>query len=269
MPLYRPSELSAFLASIGATPKRTLSQNFLIDGNIVSKIVSEVPQGSAVLEVGPGPGVLTEALLEAGHSVVAVETDRVFAGALRRLDPSGERLTIIEADILDCSWTDIVPKGAFLVSNLPYHITTPIIERLTEVHHHFSGAVLMVQTEVARRLVETSSSMMGVLLGCCMEVRYGFFVSRSCFWPKPKADSAVVCLRGRKTALASPEDEKKLCTFIRTAFAHRRKTIFHSLSSLCPKETFRIALQKAGISVTARPEDVTVLQWETIVAALR
>lgn len=257
-----------FLASVGATPKRTLSQNFLIDGNIVSKIVSEVPPGSVVLEIGPGPGVLTEALLGAGHTVVAVETDTIFAQALRRLDPTQERLTVIEANILDCAWTDIVPKGTVLVSNLPYHITTPIIEKLTEAHRHFSGAVLMMQTEVARRLVDSSSSMMGVLLGCCYEVRYGFCVSKSCFWPKPKVDSAVVCLRKREALFADPETEKSMCTLIRTAFAHRRKTVAHSLSSLFPKETLEMALKKAGIAVTARPEDVTIHQWEIITGVL-
>ena len=126
MPLYRPSELSAFLASIGAAPKRTLSQNFLIDGNILSKMVFEVPKGSSILEIGPGPGVLTEALLNLGHTVVAVEKDRGFAKALHRLDGGEGRLTVIEADILDCVWTHIAPSGSVVVSNLPYHATTPI-----------------------------------------------------------------------------------------------------------------------------------------------
>jgi 16S rRNA (adenine1518-N6/adenine1519-N6)-dimethyltransferase len=268
VPLYRPSELSAFLASIGALPKRTLSQNFLIDGNIVSKIVSEVPEGSPVLEIGPGPGVLTEALLDAGHNVVAVETDRAFAQALQRLDPTRKRLTTIEADILDCSWTDLVPKGAALVSNLPYHITTPIIERLVAEHHHFSSAVLMVQTEVARRLMDAPSSMVGVLLGCCYEVRYGFFVSRTCFWPKPKADSAVLCLHERCTPLVRLEHEKKVGTLVRTAFTHRRKTLFHSLNALFPKKTVSAAFQAVGLPVTVRPDDVSLCQWEKIAASL-
>ena len=220
-----------------------------------------MPKASVVLEIGPGPGVLTEALLETGHRVVAVETDRVFAQALSRLSPTKEQLTVIEGDIRDGSWTDLVPKGAALVSNLPYHITTPILERLIEVHDHFSSAVLMVQTEVAHRLVDTSSSLLGVLLGCCYEVQYGFFVSRSCFWPKPKSDSAVLYLHERMMPL---KDEKTLFTLIRRAFAHRRKTVLHSLGSFYPKQALEDAFQGADIALNARPEDLSVQQWQML-----
>ena len=268
MPLYRPSELSAFLASVGAAPKRTLSQNFLVDGNVLSKIVSEVPKGSFVLEIGPGPGVLTEALLEAGHNVVAVETDKVFAKELGRLDPSGKRLTVIEADILDCLWTQIVPRGTTLVSNLPYHITTPILERLIEQRHHISRAVLMVQAEAARRLTNAPSSTVGVLLGCFYEIRYGFSVSKTCFWPKPEVDSAVLCLQKRASFLDSPEEEKQLVMLVRTCFAHKRKRVSSSIRDLFPKERVAAAFQNAGISATARPESLSIQQWKGLASTL-
>ena len=256
MPLYRPSELSAFLSSIEAVPKRTLSQNFLIDGNILSKMVSEVQSGSSVLEIGPGPGVLTEALLKAGHTVVAVEKDRILARALRRLDEGGEHLTIIESDILDCSWTQIAPAGSTVVSNLPYHATTPILERLFEAHCHFPNAVLMVQEEAARRLMDTSSSLVGVLLGCCYDVQYGFFVPRTCFWPKPEVDSAVLFFHERPL-----EGGERLEKIVRAAFTGKRKMLRHSLREFFSREELKAFFQKNGLPETARPEELNIYQW--------
>ena len=261
MPLYRPSELMAFLSSIGATPKKSLSQNFLVDGNILSKIVAEVPKGSSVLEIGPGPGVLTEGLLEAGHAVVAVEKDGLFARALHRLEGEGRRLTVVEADILDCP---IAPEGSVLVSNVPYHITTPILEWLLKIPHPFSKAILMVQREAARRLMGDSSSMVGVLLRCCYEVRQLFLVPRTCFWPKPEVDSVVLCFEERRGI----ENEQQLQTIIRSAFAHKRKTIRNSLEVLFTKGDVEKALQEIGVPAAVRPEEMTIQQWMRLTAFL-
>lgn len=261
MPLYRPSELSEFLASIGASPKRELSQNFLIDGNIVHKIVQEVPLGASVVEIGPGPGVVTEGLLQKGSRVVAVEKDRVFARQLSRLDPDGHLLSVVEADVLDCSLTELASPGAVLVSNLPYHLTSPIIERLVRASSHFSRAILMVQDEVADRLVDPSRSLLGVLLGLCYHVRYGFFVSRQCFWPKPKVDSAVLLCEERSTSLLREEEKPRVFSLVQRAFAHRRKTLVHTLQPLVSKEQCLEALARSTISEKARPEDLRLEQW--------
>ena len=265
MPLYRPSELAAFLASIEASPKRTLSQNFLIDGNILSKMVCEAPIGSCVLEIGPGPGALTEALLNAGCRVVAVEKDKKFARALRRLDEGEKRLTIIESDVLECSWTQMVPAGSAIISNLPYHATAPILERLFRAHSHFPKAALMVQEEAARRLKEASSSLLGVLLGCCYDVQYGFSVPKSCFWPKPGVDSAVLLFRERPL-IGSVEGEERLEKIVRAAFVGKRKTLLHSLKGFFSREELETFLQRNGLSATARPEEMTVHQWAALVS---
>jgi 16S rRNA (adenine1518-N6/adenine1519-N6)-dimethyltransferase len=267
MPLYRPSELLAFLSSIGAAPKRTLSQNFLVDGNILSKIVSEVPKSSVAFEIGPGPGVLTEALLEGGYTVVAVETDKAFAAALSRLDPSGTSLTVVEADILKCLWTQLVPKGATLVSNLPYHITTPIIEQLIEAHHHFPRAVLMMQNEAALRLMDAPSSAVGVLLGCFYDVQYAWPVPKACFWPKPDVDSAVLCLQS-STPFTDLEGERRLKALVREAFAHKRKKLLSSVKRFFPQTNPASIVQKIGISPMARPEDLSIQQWKALTAVL-
>ncbi len=266
MPLYRPSELSEFLASLHHHPKRTLSQNFLIDGNIVAKIVSEVNPSpdTLIVEIGPGPGVLTEAFLMAGSSVVAIEKDDVLANALHRLDPEGGKLSVIASDIMDCSFAEIIAHhtaaSVILVSNLPYHLTTPIIQKLMEKPALFSRAVLMVQEEVARRLTGGKPSLVGCLAAFFSDVRYAFSVPKGCFWPKPKVDSAILTLYFRKPLLDDKEQEL-FFEILRMAFLHRRKTILHSLQEGYPREQLIAACDRAGVSYDSRPEEMSLNVW--------
>ena len=141
MPLYRPSELRALLNELGTHPKKSHSQNFLIDGNIIRKIAdfAEVKEGDQILEIGPGPGALTEELLRRKARVLAVEKDPVLAKKLA--DLTGE-LTVVTGDVLDCSLEELVgnwkKEGAIkVVANLPYHITTPILVLLTPARELF------------------------------------------------------------------------------------------------------------------------------------
>ena len=155
MPIYKPTELMAFLGSLGINPKKALSQNVLIDGNIIRKIVqtANVQPQDTVLEIGPGPGSLTEALLDAGANVIAVEKDQTLAKALERFNQGS--LKVFEQDILEFSFSDHLPKEnskkTKVIANLPYHLTTPILVFLIQENHYFSSLTLMVQEEVARR----------------------------------------------------------------------------------------------------------------------
>ena len=274
MPLYRPSELAEFLHSLHRGPKRTLSQNFLVDGNIVAKIIAEAHPlpDTLVIEIGPGPGVLTEALLATGATVVAIEKDDSFGSALRRLDPEGKNLCSITADFLKCSLPEIVaPYGAkqvVLVSNLPYHLTTPIIQKIMESHRLFSRAVLMVQEEVARRLTGGKPSFVGCLASFFADVRYAFHVSKGCFWPRPKVDSAVLTLDFRSPPLNEDRHEQ-FFELLRTAFSFRRKTILHSLEAFAKaslqqkftREQLIAACERVGLSVNSRPEEISLMTW--------
>ena len=206
MPIYKPSELRTFLNQLGIKPKKGLSQNFLIDGNIVRKIVAaaNVVPGDVVLEIGPGPGSLTQALLEAGADVLAVEMDSTLAEALERLQTPEKKLQIFCLDILNFSLQkNLLPllkngKKAKVIANLPYHLTTPILAMLIPHHLIFSSLTLMVQEEVGRRftaLPNTSEySSFTVFLQFYSVPVYAFTVSRNCFYPVPKVDSAVVSL---------------------------------------------------------------------------
>jgi len=273
VPLYKPTELLEFLRSIGTNPKKGLSQNFLIDGNIIRKIVSSanVQSGDIVLEIGPGPGSLTEALLDTGATVIAVEKDVVLAAELERLKSPTRKLTVHCADILEFP-LDQLPKGKKIkvIANLPYHITTPILAKLVTENETFETLTLMVQDEVARRFAATPGtgeySSFTVFLNFYSKPYYSFGVSRNCFYPVPNVNSAIVTLH-----LQTPREVSDVDGFFvmsRTAFGHRRKMLRASLKDLYTSERVTAALNKLGINPLARPEDLSIeeliLLFETL-----
>lgn len=198
MTLYKPSALRAFLEEIGASPKKSLSQNFLIDGNIIRKIatLADVQPGDFVLEIGPGPGVLTEELLAQGAHVLAVEKDRKFANALHRLQTEDHRLTVVEGDILEQDLSKRLKPRTKLVANLPYQITTPILTAFLPMKKFFESITVMVQKEVAARFTALPStrdySSITVFVQFYSDPEYGFTVEPTCFYPPPRVKSAVV-----------------------------------------------------------------------------
>lgn len=268
MPIYKPSELMQFLGSLGISPKRALSQNFLIDGNILRKIckVADVQPGDLVLEIGPGPGSLTETLLKAGARVVAVEKDPLLAKALERLQTDDLRLTVFCADILDFDFdVHLVPllkqgeKGK-VIANLPYNVTTPILVKLVTLHPLFSHLVVMVQEEVARRFTAVPGtpdySSFTVFLNYHSKPKYAFGVGRNCFYPAPRVDSAIVIC----ALHSSPQDvnEERFFEMTRRAFEHRRKMLRSSLRELYAPEKVMHALENLGKSPQARPEELSL-----------
>lgn len=271
MPIYKPSELRQFLDSLNISPKKVLSQNFLIDGNIIRKIVStaQVQQEDIVLEIGPGPGALTEALLDTGASVIAVEKDRMLAQALERLKTAENHLEVFCEDIMEFSVEDHMSarisekKRAKVIANLPYHLTTPILAHFVPQYETFSHLVVMVQEEVARRFVAQPStsdySSFTVFLQFYTNPRYAFSVSRQCFFPVPKVDSAVVIFELKPP----PKLEKPNDFFIltRTAFSQRRKMLRSSLKDLYGTEKVQQALEQLKINPQSRPENLAFPEW--------
>lgn len=241
MPLYRPSELRALLDQMGASPKKRYSQNFLIDGNIVRKIaeLADIKPGDDVVEIGPGPGALTEALLEKGARILAIEKDPLWAASLERL---GGDITVISDDVLECSLEEIITNWkkqprAKLVANLPYHITTPILTAISPLKNLLSDIVVMVQDEVARRFSAGPGSKeygsITVFLNFWSQVEYGFKVKRSSFYPSPNVDSAIIKL----TLKESPDvDSERFFELTRKAFGQRRKMLKVSLKDLLSPE---------------------------------
>lgn len=271
MPIYRPQELLSFLHEEKLSPKKGLSQNFLIDGNIIRKIVdlADVEKGDCILEIGPGPGVLTEELLKRGARVLAIEKDRGFADKLKRFQSQGE-LFILQEDILEVDLEKAIKQAGMdapvkVISNLPYHITTPIIAKLLGYKDLFSSIVVMVQDEVARRFTGQKKtkdySSITVFLSFFAKVRYGFKVKRTCFMPSPKVDSAVVLIHPKDPPIENEEEQKQFLQLVRTAFNQRRKTIRSSLHKLYPKEIVVEALKKASLSIDARAEELDLEEF--------
>lgn len=277
MSIYKPSELQAFLRGLGVHPKKGLSQNFLIDGNIIRKIVlaADVKPGDIVLEIGPGPGALSEALLESGAEVIAVEKDSLFAKELRRLEPKG-KLTVYEADILKFPIKETLmralPSGkkAKVIANLPYHITTPIITLLSQMREHISELVIMVQEEVARRFVAkpgtSDYSSLTVFLQFYTVPKYAFMVSRKCFFPEPSVDSAIAILE-----LITPpnvSDAEKFFEMTRRSFEQRRKMLRSSLKDQYGSEKLVKAFKQIGLKAESRPEELSLEQFVELFEAL-
>ncbi len=262
--MFRPSDLMAFLNELGVAPKKSLSQNFLIDGNIIQKIIqsASVKEGDSILEIGPGPGALTQALLNAGARVDAVELDSTYANALQRLQTPDQRLIIHEADIL--KFDPSILKGKYkVIANLPYHLTTPIITKLIPLQEQISSLTVMVQEEVARRFTAKSGckefGSISLFLQYWSTPSYQFKISRNCFYPKPKVDSAIIHLELHPPPIVSDAD--LFFTFIRTAFSERRKMMRNPLKKLFSEEVILKAFEKTGIRPDARAEMLNLQQW--------
>jgi 16S rRNA (adenine1518-N6/adenine1519-N6)-dimethyltransferase len=256
------SELLIFLRQIGRRPNRGLSQNFLIDENIALKIVrtAAVSAGDHVLEIGPGPGALTSCLLDAGAKVFAIEKDPVFAEQLSRLG-AADRLISISGDFLKASLTEL-PSPLKVVANIPYHITTPILEKLFHHSGLFSTLTLMVQKEVAGRMSASHGSKefssLALFLQYHAKIAASFPVAASCFYPKPNIDSTVLHLALRPAPL---ENSAPFFNLVRRGFRQRRKMLRATLRSLIAPELLQKALRGADAPSDARPEALSLEQW--------
>ncbi len=257
---YQPSHLRKLLGELGIRPSKRLSQNFLIDGNIVRKIVhfAGVQKGDPVLEIGPGPGALTEELLSAGAHVTAIEKDSRMIQLLASLPG----LTIVETDVLAYEIPLSKPKWK-VVANLPYHITTPVLAHLLEFRDRIESITVMIQREVANRFRAKPKtkdySSFSVFLQFYADVCFGFVVSPTCFFPAPKVHSAVVRLDLKTPPQVS--SEKKFFELVRTAFGKRRKMLRSSLKEIAAPCLIEEALEKLGLRHDARAEDLSVTDF--------
>lgn len=272
MPIYRPSELQKALHELHTRPKKSLSQNFLIDGNIVRKILNtaDVTSSDVVLEIGAGLGVLTEALLETKAKVIAIEKDSLFAKRLKDIYKSLPNFQIIEGDFLEMPLQEIVKdKKMKVVANLPYHISTPCIAKLLENSSLFSSITLTLQKEYALRLVakpnSSDYSAFTIFVAFYATPTLEFTISRTCFSPAPKVDSALVHLVPHTVPIS---DEKTFFKMVRSAFQQRRKMLSSSLGRIYGKQIVQEALSKMS-HINARPQELTLDDFLKLFAELK
>lgn len=253
---------------------KRLGQHFLVDPNIVRKIVAlaDVDADSTVLEIGPGRGILTDALCRAARRVIAVEVDPRLHAYLTERAGEWPNVELHRADALEFPM-ELVPPGTVVVANLPYYISTPLLFRLLEHRRRLPRLVLMLQAEVADRLVVRPGSpeygALSVTAQYAADVTSAFRVSAQCFRPRPEVASAVVLLRAKERS-DSPAAEEAFRSLVKAAFTHRRKTLFNSLrDQRYDPHHLAPALERAGIEPSVRAETLSVEQFIRLARAIR
>lgn len=259
----------------GLDARKSLGQNFLLDLNLTSRIARSAGDltGRTVVEVGPGPGGLTRAILAAGAGrVVAIERDERCLGALAEIAAHYPgRLEVVSADALTVDMEALAGGPAAIIANLPYNVATPLLVgwlRSEPWPAWWTSATLMFQKEVAERIVATPEDdaygRLGVLAGWRSEARILFEVGPKAFVPPPKVTSAIVHLVPRPAPL--PVDPDRLEQVVAAAFGQRRKMLRSSLRSIAPNP--EAALLAAGIEPTRRAEEIDVAGFVAITRAV-
>ncbi|HET8579417.1 MAG TPA: 16S rRNA (adenine(1518)-N(6)/adenine(1519)-N(6))-dimethyltransferase RsmA [Nitrospiraceae bacterium] len=255
-------------------PRKRLGQHFLIDPNITRKIVAlaAIRPEETVLEIGPGRGVLTRQLCAAAQRVIALELDPKLGAYLAETLADCRNLDLRLGDALGFSYGTL-PQGTVVVANLPYYVSTPLLFTLLEARQRIDRMVLMLQTEVARRLVAKPATsdygILSVLVQYAAETSFAFQVSASCFRPSPEVGSAVVNLAIRRQSPVQVKDEALFAEVVRAAFAHRRKTLSNSLRDEgLSSEQIAQALVHVKIGPSRRAETLTLEEFVSLANAL-
>ncbi len=284
------SEIRALLAERGLTPRRRFGQNFLIDLNLMRKLVeaADVSAGDAVLEVGPGTGSLTELLLERRADVVAVEIDRGLAGLLAERLVDQPRLTLLCCDAL-AGKHEVNPEviealsgllasrpagvvgGLKLVANLPYQAATPLLLNLLLSRPPFDLFAFTIQKEVADRLTANPGTAdygpLSVITSIAADCEVLSSVPAAAFWPRPKVESSMVKVRPRPTM--ANDDLSGLASLVGRAFLHRRQMLRRVVSRWENASAAHRALEALGIDSATRPQDLGPDAWRQFCRRLR
>lgn len=265
--LYSPKTVKAIQEVYGFKFTKALGQNFLVDKNFVDKIVTLADvEGENVLEIGPGIGTITQAMGEAlAKKIVAVEIDKSLIPILHDNLDDYDNVKLIQGDILKVNLKKIVEEefgteDFKVVSNLPYYITTPIIEKLVSSKLPCKDMTIMVQKEVADRMVADEKSKdyssLSIFIKFYSTLADKFKVPKSVFIPQPKIDSTVLKLNLR--VYDEEVDKKILFNLVRAGFNKRRKTILNSFSSAVNKDLLKDILNKLDLKENLRAENLSL-----------
>jgi len=273
MKLTRPSEVRALLATMDFHPSRLLGQNFLIDANILGILLdaAELTHRDAVLEIGPGLGVLTEGLLNRAGRVVAVEKDGRLVPWLEKRFENFPNLGIIHSDVLNLDLPALLAQGLTrCVANLPYSIASRFLVDLIGAARAPERIVVTVQFEVAERFAAASGTHDYGLISVLTQLDYAVSIhkkiSATCFWPPPEVTSAILVMTRRKTPLALAPDRAALLKLLKLCFSKRRKQLGAILRpEMADAEKM---LNAMGIAPSSRPENLAPADWARLSARI-
>lgn len=276
--LGNPARTAEVLNKFGISAQKRYGQNFLIDSNILEKIVksAEITKDDTVLEIGPGIGTLTQHIANAAGKVICVEIDTKMIPVLEYTLSEFDNVTVINQDILKADIKGILAEhgaqSAKVVANLPYYITTPIIMELLEKDLPIESITVMIQKEVAERMqVGPGSKDYGALslaVAFYSNAEVKMTVSPNCFIPRPNVDSAVIRLDKLKEPRVSVKNKSEMFRIIKGAFEQRRKTLTNALSHSSAyktdKKKIEDALIQMGKNVNIRGEELTLEEFAVL-----
>jgi len=265
MELFSANNVKNILEKFSAKPKKSLGQNFLIDKNILQKIIeaSDIKSTDIILEVGPGVGTLTQELAKKAKQVIAVEKDKAMIEILKENLKDFKNVEIINEDILKFKVPNLKYK---VVANIPYYLTSPLIRKFLEEGTLPQEIILMIQKEVAERICAKVPDMnlLAVSVQFYAEPKIAFNVSKNCFWPIPKVDSAIIKITPRVNSdNISPNLFFKI---VKAGFSQPRKQIGGNLSKMLKikKPEIDDILIKNNITPNQRAETLTISDWKNL-----
>lgn len=252
---------------------KSLGQNFLIDDNVVNDIVigAEIGKDDTVIEIGPGIGTLTKELLQKAKKVYCIELDSELIPILNEELKDYDNLTIINGDALRYDFSKILNENnnVKVVANLPYYITTPIVTKLLKERYKFSSITIMIQKEVAARMISEPNckeyGALSILIQYYCKGTKIRNVAPECFMPRPKVESTVIKLEVLENPSVTVTDEKMYFRIVRDSFNMRRKTIWNALKELkLPSDDIKKCFESCGIDTKRRGETLSLEEFANL-----
>lgn len=275
--LYSPAVVKEIIEKHGFRFSKSLGQNFLIDGNIIDRIIdgANIKADDGIIEVGPGIGTLTQKLCESAGKVVAIELDNNLLPILEETLGGYSNFEVVHGDVLKVDLNKIIEekleaRKVKVVANLPYYITTPIIMKLLEENIKIDKIVVMVQKEVALRMKANPGNKdygaLSIAVQYYSKPEIIVDVPKNVFMPRPNVDSAVIMLDVYHEPIIKVKDEKLFFKVVKAAFGKRRKTLLNALTSgiELKKEEIEVVLERSGIDPVRRGETLSITEFARI-----
>ena len=268
------------LREYGFFPKKRLGQHFLVDRNILNKVIrtAEVGKEDVIVEVGPGLGEMTLALARLAKYVIAIEIDAKLVEVLKKKSADFPNVEVVKSDILKVDFKHFFKKEGQpikVVANLPYQISTPLLFRFIEAKEVFSTLTLMLQREVAERMVAPAGGKdygpLSIFVQLFLDLSICFFIKPSAFFPSPKVESAVVHMVWKEKPMIEANHEEWFKSVVKAGFGYRRKTLANALkhSELSLPDSIESRMEKVGIDPRRRPETLTIQEFVRLAEALK